>query len=75
MAVFEEKDTSILPIMSCSRKTFFDIFQKIKIFVFFYISPSFGVSKMGSFISQLQAIVEIWRDEVDTLYALFRKFE
>ena len=34
-------------------------------------SPSFGVSKMGSFVSQLQAVVEIWRDEVDPFARFF----
>ena len=30
----------------------------------FFRNPSFGVSKMGSFVPQLQAVVRIWCDEV-----------
>ena len=45
--------------------------QKIKILCFVMCSPSLGVSKMGSlFVSELQGVVEIWRNEVDPLAGL-----
>ena len=40
----------------------------------YVVGPSFGVNKMGSFVSQPQAIVKIWRNEIDPFAYFFGEF-